>query len=133
MACGKTEEVDTKLLRFPYIRPAILDVPEMATGREKFKKQRAPFLEHDRDDRDVRDVAPARAPEPAAETAKPRKRLITATLSGKSRLWLPKDVVHHLRVEAGDTLIFQLADDGSVVIKPAVVTERPSDSPGLVE
>jgi antitoxin PrlF len=56
--------------------------------------------------------------------------MLTAKLSTKGQLVVPKAVRDHLRVSAGDRLDFIIGDDGEVVIRPAVVDVR--DLKGLL-
>ena len=50
--------------------------------------------------------------------------MLTAKLSTKGQLVVPKTVRDHLHVNAGDRLDFIIRDDGEVVIRPAVVDVR---------
>ena len=57
-------------------------------------------------------------------------KMLTAKLSTKGQLVVPKAVRDHLHLNAGDRLDFIIRDDGEVVIRPAVVDVR--DLKGLL-
>ena len=56
--------------------------------------------------------------------------MLTAKLSTKGQLVVPKAIRDHLRLNAGDRLDFIIRDDGEVMIRPAVVDVR--DLKGLL-
>lgn len=56
--------------------------------------------------------------------------MLTAKLSTKGQLVVPKAIRDHLHLNAGDRLDFIIGDDGEVVIRPAVVDVR--DLKGLL-
>ena len=48
----------------------------------------------------------------------------SATLTSKGQLTLPKAIRERLRLGAGDRVDFIVADDGTVVLRPATVDVR---------
>jgi antitoxin PrlF len=56
--------------------------------------------------------------------------MLTAKLSTKGQLVVPKAIRDHLHLNAGDRLDFIIRDDGEVMIRPAVVDVR--DLKGLL-
>jgi antitoxin PrlF len=54
----------------------------------------------------------------------PASPCFEATLTSKGQVTIPKEVREHLRARAGSKLRYTLASDGSVVVRPAMLSIR---------